>query len=167
MAAPTAAKGLFAAGNADKVDGYHAKQLSKVQYWGSDTDFDNFDSCPYVTVMKRTFAAPAAGKIVLNGQVNAGRDGDDPDPAALAVRILVDGKVATAPGIARLVNNSVREASATTIGGAKVARGKRTLKLQASECTVGMAYLVSESMTVTFSPSGGTGTPPAFRGDGH
>jgi hypothetical protein len=163
LAAPVTAKGLFDASNAHKVDGYHAKQLSKVQYFAAQQTFDNFDTCSYTTLMRRKFGAPTTGKIVLAAQVNAARDTSDPDEGILTVRVLVDGQPATAPGSTNLENDGTLDFAATTIGGAKVAKGKRTLELQAQECGAGMAFITSQSLTVTFSPNGGVATPPTSR----
>jgi hypothetical protein len=164
LAAPTTAKGLFDAYNAHKVDGYHAKQLSKVQYFASNTIFNDFDSCSYTTLMTRTFKAPTKGTIVLAGQINAARDVSAPDEGLLTARVLVDGQPATAPGSTNLENGGVKDFSAITIGGTKVAKGKRKIELQATECGAGMAYITSQSVTVSFSPWGAAvATPPVSR----
>ena len=163
LAAPVTAKGLFDAKNAHKVDGYHAKQLSKVQYFAQEKTFDNFDTCSYTTLMTRTFGAPTKGKVVLAAQVNAARDTDNANEGILGVRVLVDGQPATSPGWTNLENDGIRDFAATTIGGAKVAKGKRTLELQVQECGTGMAFITSQALTVTFSPNGGVATPPASR----
>ncbi len=163
LAAPVTAKGLFDAKNAHKVDGYHAKQLSKVQYFAAQQTFDNFDTCSYTTLMTRKFGAPTKGKIILAAQVNAARDTNDPDEGKLTVRVLVDGQPATAPGSTNLENDGTLDFAATTIGGAKVTKGKRTLELQAQECGAGMAFITSQSLTVSFSPNGGVATPPSSR----
>lgn len=160
---PTVAKAAYDARNAHKVDGYHAAQLTKVQYFASDKNYDNFNTCAFTTLMTRTFKAPKKGKIVLTGQVNAARDTSDPNEGLLTVRVLVDGAVATSQGSVNLENDGLMDSSAITIGGAKVAAGKRTLELQAEECGSGMAYITSESLTVTFSPFGSLATPPAER----
>jgi hypothetical protein len=163
LAAPVTAKGLFDAHNAHKVDGYHAKQLSKVQYFAQEKTFDNFDTCSYTTLMTRKFGAPTKGKIVLAAQVNAARDTNNPDEGKLGVRVLVDGQPATSPGWTNLENDGIQDFAATTIGGAKVNKGKRILELQVQECGSGMAFITSQSLTVTFSPNGGVATPPSSR----
>lgn len=163
LAAPVTAKGLFDAKNAHKVDGYHAKQLSKVQYFAQEQTFNDFDTCSFTTLMTRTFGAPAKGKIILAGQVNAARDVSDPDEGILTVRVLVDGQPATAPGSTNLENGGTLDFAATTIGGAKVNKGQRTLELQAQECSAGMAFITSQSLTVSFSPNGGVATAPSSR----
>lgn len=163
LAAPVTAKGLFDANNAHKVDGYHAKQLSKVQYFAAQQTFNDFDTCSYTTLMTRKFGAPTKGKIILAAQVNAARDTSDPDEGRLTVRVLVDGQPATAPGSTNLENDGTQDSAATTIGGAKVNKGKRTLELQAQECGAGMAFITSQSLTVSFSPNGGVATPPTSR----
>ncbi len=163
LAAPVTARGLFDAKNAHKVDGYHAKQLSKVQYFASETTFDNFDTCSYTTLMTRKFGAPTKGKIILAAQVNAARDSGNASEGLLTVRVLVDGQPATAPGSTNLENVGILDSAATTIGGAKVNKGKRTLELQAQECGGGMAFITSQSLTVSFSPNGGASTPPTSR----
>ncbi len=163
LAAPVTAKGLFDAKNAHKVDGYHAKQLSKVQYFAQEKTFDDFDTCSFTTLMTRSFGAPTTGKVILAGQVNAARDAGNADEGILTVRILVAGQPASAPGSTNLENSGTLDFAATTIGGAKVNKGKRKIEVQAQECGSGMAFITSQSLTVSFSPSGGVATPPSSR----
>lgn len=160
FAAPTTAKGIFDARNAHRVDGYHAIQLNKVQYYAQEQTFDNFDTCTFTTLMTKTFKAPKKGKVILAGQVNAARDAGNADEGILTVRVLVNGNPATAPGSTNLENAGVLDSAAMTIGGAKVVRGANTLELQAKECGSGMAFITSQSLTVNYSPFGAVSTTP-------
>lgn len=163
FAAPTTARTLFDAQNANKLDGYHATQLAKSQNYASETRTDNFDTCGYTTVLTGTFKAPKAGYLTIAGQVNAARDAHNAAEGRLGIRVLVDGVPATAPGYVHLVDAGIEDATASTIGAVQVKTGPRMIELQIKECGAGMAYVVSKSVTVTYSPLGAVTTVPASR----
>lgn len=160
--APVVARSVFDAKNAHKVDGLHAAQLTKVQFFASDTDFDNFDGCTSTAIMTRTFKAPHAGVISVVGTVNAARDANDPDEGILTTRIYIDGTRAGIDNTVNLENSGIRDGSVTSIGGRKVTKGNHTLEIQAEECGDGMAFILGESMSATYSPFGAApAAPPA------
>lgn len=159
---PTVAKGLFDAGNAHKVDGYHANQLSKVQSYAADTVFDNFDTCAFTTVLSRTFKAPASGVVAVVGQVGAARDSGNASEGILTARIVVDGARAGTNASVNLENAGTQDGSVNPIGARHVGKGSHTLEIQVEECGAGQAFIHNQSMVATFSPFGAApATPPA------
>jgi|GEM_PF-2921925 len=154
FATPTVASGLFDAHNAEKVAGLKPTDLTKTQLFTAAKNFDDFDTCAMSTVMKRKFTAPRGGVMTVQAQVGAARDAGSLDEGLLVARIVVDGAVASHEVGANLENTGVQDAAVTMIGGRKVTKGKHTIKLQAKECGDGMAYVVSQTMLVAFSPFG-------------
>lgn len=152
---PTMAGGLFDAHNAEKVAGLKPTDLTKTQLFTAAKGFDGFDTCVMSTVMKRKFTAPHGGVMTVQGQIGAARDTSIADEGLLVARIVIDGAVASHEVGANLENDGVQDAAVNVIGGRKVTKGKHTIKLQAEECGDGAAYIVSQTMLVSFSPYGG------------
>lgn len=156
--APTMAKGIFDADNAHKVDGLHASQLTKTQFYASDTDFNDFTGCTPTVLLSRSFKAPHAGVVSVVGSVNAARDASSANGGVLTARILIDG---TRAGIDVSVNPSqvgVRDSSLTAIGARKLGKGTHTIAIEGEECADGVAFILGEAMTVSYSAFG---TAPA------
>lgn len=163
LAAPGMSKAAFDAVNAHKVDGLHADQLNKIQYFEATTTFDNFDTCDYTTVLSRIFVTTRKGVVSVHGAVSAARDTDNANEGILTTRILVDGQVASVPSSGNLENNGTQDATVVNFGGRKVPAGTHTLELQAKECGTGMAFITTESMLASFSPFGTAAVPPVLR----
>ncbi|MFT3874356.1 MAG: hypothetical protein QM714_17205 [Nocardioides sp.] len=144
---------------AQKLDGYHANQLNKTQYFAQAKTFDDFDSCDYTPVLSRTFKAPAKGVVSVTGSLGAARDVSDPDTSELSVTVFIDGKQAGNYSSVFLEDGGTHEGTSSPIGAAKVKGGKHTIQLRASECTDGMAFIYNESMLVEFSPFGSVQKP--------
>ncbi|HQR26076.1 MAG TPA: hypothetical protein PLP61_03455 [Nocardioides sp.] len=162
LTAPGMAKGLFDAQNAHKVDGLHANQLTKTQYFKSSTVFDDFDTCAMTDVRTAKFKTTHAGVISVTSSVSAARDTDDPNEGILTTRILLDGKVISQESSANLENDGTEDATVVGIGAGKAGRGTHTIKVQAQECGPGMAFIHHESLVAEYSPFGGApaGTAP-------
>ena len=152
--APVVAKAAFDAQNAHKVDGLHADQLTKTQYFQAATTFDNFDSCPFTPVLTRTFKTTHRGVVAVTSQVSAARDVSDPDEAVLSTRVTIDGVVASQDSAANLEDGGTTDATVVGVAARKVGAGAHTIVIQASECTTGMAFIHHESMLVSYSPFG-------------
>ncbi len=152
---PTMAGGLFDAHNAEKVAGLKPTDLTKTQLFTAAKGFDGFDTCVMSTVMKRKFTAPHGGVMTVQGQIGAARDTSIADEGLLVARIVIDGAVASHEVAANLENDGVHDTALNVIGGRKVTKGKHTIKLQAEECGDGQAYILSQTMLVSFSPFGG------------
>ena len=163
FSAPGMAKGLFDADNAHKVDGLHANQIAKTQYFAASTTFDNFNVCAFTPLLTRNFVTTHAGIVSVVGSVNADRDTDNANEGLLTTRVTIDGVPATAPANVNLENDGIIDATSTSVGAAKVAKGAHTLVIEGKECGTGMAFITSESLLASYSPFGGTATPPAVK----
>lgn len=163
FSAPVVAKGVFDAGNAHKVDGLHAKQLTKTQYFAAQTTFDDFNTCTFTPVLTRVFKTTHSGVVSVVGNVNAARDTNDANEGILTTRVLIDGVAATAPASENLENDGTLDATVTALGGRTVPAGVHSVVLQARECGPGMAFVTSESMVVSYSPFGSSATAPTSR----
>lgn len=161
LSAPGMAQGLQQIVNAHKVDGLHAKDLTRAAYFANDVDTNNFDTCAYTPLLTRNFKTTHSGLISVVANVNSERDFDNANPGLLSARVTVDGNVASAPSTMRL--DGTDDHTTTAIGAWKAGKGTHTIVVQARECGVGMAYVTSESLLVSYSPFGGTETPPALK----
>lgn len=151
---PTMAGGLFDAHNAEKVAGLKPTDLTKTQLFTAAKTFDGFNTCAMSTVMKRSFTAPHGGVMTVQAQIGSARDSSSVDEGLLVARLVIDGAVASHEVGANLENDGVQDATLDVIGGRKVTKGKHTIKLQAEECGNGAAYILSQTMLVSFSPYG-------------
>lgn len=143
--------------NADKLDGLDANQLVRATTLSSTTLSDNFDTCPFTTLLSKTVIAPTSGILLVWGNVGAVKDFDDSDPSTLGVRVVVDATAVTTEQAVHLVDLGGREGSAQATGATPVAAGSHTVDVQASECSFGMAYIVNQSITTLFVPFGDSG----------
>jgi hypothetical protein len=165
LAAPSTGKALFDANNAHKVDGHHAVQLNKITYGGQATTTDNFDTCAWTTVYSRGFSAPRKGVLALTGTLRAERDFSDDDASILHMRLAVDGAPVSGPTTVSLDAGLASYAgSVANTGGKVVGSGSHTIAIQAQECSAGMAFLQGRQLTASWSPFGGAGAAPTFRG---
>jgi hypothetical protein len=163
LGTPVVAQSLFDARNAHRVDGLHAKQLAKVQYFQASQTFDNFDTCTYSTLMSRTFKIRHSGVVSVQGSVGASRDTGNPSEGLLTTRILIDGEIASLPSSVNLENDGTEDGASATIGARSVKSGSHTLEIQGKECGAGMAFISTQSMLASYSPFGAAGLPPNFR----
>ena len=163
LSAPVVAKGVFDASNAHKVDGLHAKDLTKTQYFAAQTTFDDFNTCTFTPVLTRVFKTSHTGVVSVVANVNAARDTNNANEGILTTRVLIDGVAATAPASGNLENDGTLDATVTAIGGRKVSPGTHSVVLQAMECGPGMAFVTSESMVVSYSPFGSAATAPTSK----
>ena len=156
LAAPTIGKARFDVQNADKVDGYHAKQLNVVKFWSNSHSIDDFNSCSWTPVLKRTFKAPADGTVTLQGEVTGETDFDFAFVTDFRTRLVVDGKAASQESeLATEAEGGIDRGNSPTVGGRNVSKGKHHVALQASECSDdGVFYVQSRSMSLQFSPFG-------------
>lgn len=161
LAAPSTARVAFDAFNAHKVDGYHAAELSRTGYFASSQVFDNFNTCAYTDVLSRAFLAPKAGVVSVVSSVQAARDTDNGNEGILSTRLVIDGVVSSRPASVNLENDGTQDASVTNVGARRVGAGLHTVKIQAQECGLGMAFIHGESMTASYSPFGFAGAPGA------
>lgn len=163
LTAPGMAQAAFDAINAHKVDGLHADQLVKTQYFEATTVFDDFDTCAYTTLLTRNFVTTHKGVVSVIGAVSADRDTSDPDEGLLTTRILIDGQIASVASSANLENDGTKDETVINFGARKVASGTHVLELQAEECGAGMAFIHNESMLAQYSAFGGAAVPPETR----
>ncbi len=161
--APGMAKGLFDARNAHKVDGLHANQIAKTQYYEATRVFDNFDTCAYTSVLTRTFKTTHSGLVSATSAVSAARDTSDPNEGILTSRILIDGEIASVRSSANLENDGTQDETVVNFGARKVPRGKHIIEVQVQECGPGMAFIHNESLLASYSPFGGAAVPPVTR----
>ena len=157
--APAMAHSMFDAQNANKVDGYHAADLGKLAYGQNSTFVDNFDGCSFQNLYTRNIAVPVAGYLAVWGNVGAARDTDFPDEGLLTTRLVIDGNVISEPSSVNLENDGVQDANSTTAGLGHVGKGQHVVTIQAEECGAGEAFIVSRSMTSSFSPFGNIVAP--------
>jgi hypothetical protein len=163
FSAPGMAKGMFDASNAHKVDGYHAKDLTKTQYFQHTTVFDNFDTCAYTTVIAKKFSTTHKGVVSVVSNVSAARDTDFAPEGILTTRIVIDGKVASLPASVNLENDGIQDGTSTNIGARKDGKGVHDLLVQAKECGPGRAFIHNESILAQYSPFGAAATPPVVK----
>ncbi len=163
FASPGVAKGLFDASNAHKVDGYHAQDLTKTQYWQHTTVFDNFNACTYTPVITKKFKTTHSGVVSVVSNVGAARDTNFAPEGILTTRILIDGEIASLPASVNLENDGVQDATSTALGARKVGKGQHTIVVQAKECGPGAAYIHQESLVAQYSPFGGAMVSPALK----
>lgn len=156
IATPVVAKAKYDAKNAHRVDGLHAKQLSKARYFTDNKTFDGFNSCTPTTALSGKFKAPADGFLIVNSSLGAARDTDTPEDAILSTRILIDGVVVSRESGGTLHTDGSFGDNISNLGGAKVKKGKHTITLQMRACggATGAAFVLNESMTAQFSVSG-------------
>src|SRR3954469_12930176 len=91
LAAPTIGKARFDVQNADKVDGHHAKQLNVVKFWTNSHSVNEFNTCDWTPVLKRSFKAPANGAVTLQGELVGETDIDFDFVTDLRTRLVVHG----------------------------------------------------------------------------
>jgi hypothetical protein len=160
---PVVASAIFDARNAHRVDGLHASQLNKIQYFEADKTFNDFDTCAYTTLMTRTFRTKHKGVVSVQGEVSAARDAGSAAEGILTTRLLIDGQVASLPASVNLENDGILDATSSTVGARQVSAGAHTLVLEGQECGPGMAFITSQAMLASYSPFGSAGIPPATR----
>jgi hypothetical protein len=163
FASPGMAKGLFDASNAHKVDGYHAVDLTKTQYWQHTTVFDDFNSCSYEPVISKKFKTTHSGVVSVVSNVGAARDTNFAPEGILTTRILIDGVVASLPASVNLENDGTQDATSTAIGARKVGKGVHKLVVQAKECGPGAAFIHQESLVAQYSPFGAAMVSPDIK----
>jgi hypothetical protein len=155
LSAPGMSSAPFLAGNADKVDGLDAVDLTKIQYYGSRKTFDDFDTCAFTTIMSRTFKTTHTGVVAVDAQVSAARDTDFVGPGVLSGRILIDGLVSSLSPAVQLDYDGNAKHQLPVFGARKVGQGNHSLELQVEECGGGRAFITDQAMTATYSPFGG------------
>jgi hypothetical protein len=155
LSAPGMSSAPFLAGNADKVDGLDAVDLTKIQYYAATATFDNFDTCAFTTIMARTFKTTHSGVVAVDGQVSSARDTDVASPGVLSARILIDGAVSSLAPAVQLDYDGNAKHQLPVFGARKVGQGNHSLELQVEECGAGKAFITDQAMTATYSPFGG------------
>jgi len=163
LGTPVVAQAIFDARNAHRVDGLHANQLTRIQYFQASQTFDNFDTCTFTTLMSKTFKTRHKGVVSVQGEVSAARDTGSPEEGILTTRILIDGHEASLPASVNLENDGTQDATSTNIGARRVGAGAHTLELQGKECGAGMAFITTQAMLASYSPFGAAGIPPTAR----
>ncbi len=155
LSAPGMSSAPFMAGNADKVDGLDAVDLTKIQYYAASTTFDNFNTCAFTTIMTRTFKTTHTGVVAVSAQVSSARDTDNVSPGQLSAQLLIDGVVSSLAPAVQLDYDGNAKHQLPVLGARKVGQGSHTLELQVSECGGGMAFITDQAMTASYSPFGG------------
>jgi hypothetical protein len=162
LAAPTIGKAAFDANNANKVDGYHAKQLNVVKFWTNNNVRDNFNTCDWTPMLKRSFVAPAKGTVTVQGVLTNETDFDFTDESIINTRLVLDGKVISQETeLATDPEGGADRGNSPSLGGREVDKGKHKIQLQAEECGDGEAYIISRSVTLQFSPFGSAEKVPS------
>lgn len=140
--------------NADRLNGYQAKDLVRASSSRSLVAVDDFDTCPFSTVLTMKVAAPKSGYLEVWGSLGAARDVSFTDDALLTGQVKVGKKVAATELSTHLTGSGTRDSHVALSGMIPVKKGLRTVKLQASECTTGAAYIASRSLSSMFVPFG-------------
>jgi hypothetical protein len=162
LAAPTIGKAAFDSQNANKVDGYHAKQLNVVKFWTNNNVRDNFDTCDWTPMLKRSFVAPAKGTVTVQGVLTNETDFDFTDESIINTRLVLDGKaISQETELATDPEGGADRGNSPSLGGREVDKGKHKIQLQAEECGPGEAYVISRSVTLQFSPFGSAEKVPS------
>lgn len=149
--------------NAHRVDGLHANELVRATTLSSTTFTDDFDTCAFTTLLSKTVTAPTSGILLVWGNVGAVRDVTDGNPGTLGVQVAVDATAVTTEQAVHLVDSGTREGSAQATGATPVSAGSHTVDVQASQCGIGTAFIVNQSITTLFVPFGNNGNQGALK----
>ena len=142
--------------NADRLNGYAARDLLRASVSRTDADIDDFDTCTFTTVRDMSVNVPGPGYLMLWGTVGAARDASVNADGLLGAQITVGSEVAVTQVSTRLTNASggVMDGHVTLSGMVPVKQGTRHVKLQIAECGPGKAYVDSRSVSSLFVPFG-------------
>jgi hypothetical protein len=157
--ASTTHQGARAGVNAATLNGYTAKQLTKVTSVQDATPVDNFQTtgCTFVTIKSLTVKNPTKGYLLVTATVGAARDTDFPDTAELATRLKLGSKLSGASAT-QLTSDGDYDGNVTVQATFPVKKGKDTVNLQATaNCDTGntaAAYIDNRTITAQFVPFG-------------